>query len=103
MNCHVCKTSVQVSCCNRCLTPVCAAHAGFAYRDEYQYDKESWVCFTSCRGLALTPYDPRFHVFDWTTVADNEQVALVNELKNLKYVSAAHLEVLREAKKLLAA
>ena len=55
MNCSVCSTDRQVRCCDRCLTPVCAAHAGFAYRDEYRYDKESWVCFASCRGLALVP------------------------------------------------
>jgi hypothetical protein len=60
MNCSVCQTIVQVHPCARCFTPVCSAHAGFAYRDEYQYDKESWVCFTSCRGLALVPYVPDF-------------------------------------------
>lgn len=102
-HCQVCKTIVRVHPCQRCFTPVCEKHAGFAYRDEVRYDKESWVCFTSCRGLALVPFDPRFQVFDWTTVADASEQACINELKRLNRELSETLQEVRIVNRVLEA
>lgn len=93
MICSICKSTKFVSHCDRCRTLVCTSHA----KDDrtLKYDSESWVCFTECRALALVKFDPRFHVFDWTTVADAAQQSLINELVNLRIVIQKTTEQLR--------
>lgn len=103
MNCAKCQTIISVHQCARCFTPVCAKHAGFAYRDEYQYDKESWVCHRSCRGLALVKFDPQFQVFDWTTVANAGAQACVNELAKLNQRLNETVQEIRIVNRVLAA
>lgn len=47
--------------------------------------------------VALTPYDARFHKFDWTTVADHAQTALLLQCASLGRQTAITLSCVREA------
>lgn len=47
--------------------------------------------------VALVPYDPRFHVFDWSTVADAAERALMNTCARLQRQNEATIQSVREA------
>lgn len=97
--------------CNRCGCEVCSwCVAEYDYGGGYDGNGlTQWLCDPCLNPEAyigpenaMVVYDPRFK-FDWSYIGDCERIALVNEFKKLSHVSAAHLEVLREANKLLAA
>jgi hypothetical protein len=49
------------------------------------------------RCVALVPYDPDFHIFSWSTVANAGDIALNNDLAALRRQAAVTFSCVREA------
>lgn len=90
--------------CDRCDEDVCENCADMdADCDQDGFFITQWICAGGCKSTALVPYDSRFLRFDWGTVADAAEQALINECKKLGARMRETTAMVKEAIKELAA
>lgn len=87
-----CQHSVEdlqcgIECDYYCLTPLGA-------QEYLDYTGEPFP-------LALVPYDPRFHVFDWQTVGDAAYQSLLNTIRACALQTEQTLASVREANEVI--
>lgn len=111
MTCYLCGKSERRSYCDdfnvhecdKCERPVCQNCAEVDYDcvgDPATFVNCSWICDSlkgGCREDALVPFDPRFHKFDWTTVADAAEFAFINTCRSLDRQTQVTIKSVREA------
>ena len=92
--------------CDRCELLVCSDCAEYDYDmvgDPGHYVCCQWVCAGGCKSTALVPYDPHFHTFDWSTVADAAEQAFINECRVLGKAIRDTTAAFQELERFLAA